>query len=91
MKVTIMAALLLFAFALVLVTTTYVLMDPRQWASETQEVIIGGVVAEYCTPTKGSPDRYMGRTGAAATIAVKAGLGPLAYAEVLKCKLREKQ
>jgi hypothetical protein len=68
-------------------TLTYMVTDPRHYASVAQEAIIHRVVEEYCHSPMSSADRYIGRTGAAATIAMQADLGALAYAEVLKCKI----
>jgi len=80
-------AALVIAVAAMSSALTYLALDPRHWADATQEAILERVTAEYCQIESGSPERYIGRTGAAASIAVKAGLGPLAYAEVLKCKV----
>ena len=64
----------------------FVVCDPRHWADQTQGVILAHVVAEYCYPAPWSPERYAGRTRAIASVAVAAGLGPLAAAEVARCE-----
>lgn len=83
-------------FIVVLITAvlssslTYWLTDPRQHANGVQEAIISRVIAVYCTPDPTwSKDRYFGNTMAMSRTAVAAGLGPLAVAEIVKCKIKD--
>ena len=69
----------------------FVVLDPRHWADRTQSVILAHVVAEFCHPMPWSPERYAGRTNAIASVAVAAGLGPLAAAEVARCEAQNWQ
>ncbi len=80
-----LTATALLAFILGTVVS-YLACDPRHWATATQSTILDHVTAEYCHPAPWSPERYAGRTTAIASLAVAAGLGPLAAAEVLKCE-----
>lgn len=88
MRKIVLQGLAFFLFAAAVSAGTFVVTDPRRAATPDQEKIVAFVVKQFCYPDPNKPgDFYWGSTSAAARFSIDYGLGPLALAEVTKCRV----
>lgn len=82
------ASILIFVVAALSSLATALAIGPQLYATRAQATILSRFHQAYCAPDPQWRDDFrLGETAATSRAAIEAGLGPLAAAELVKCKL----
>ena len=80
-------ALILFV-AIAAALATYLLFDPRRYATTAQEAIISTYLECYCNRSSlcGEKEEFIGETAALSRVVIRSRLDKLAFVEFAACK-----